>query len=992
MKYKSLMIAVLIAGILNGCSNFDFLSFVTSDHQDAATQTNSGHHTGTTAGGTSGDIDTANHDDEETTPEHPRIYADYNASQDIARLYGKATQGTGSGYQYYEPASNAIDGDETTYNHTSGLDKNNWLQIALPKGTRIARIVITSRKGHNDRIAGAKVYLSNTSYSGKLDGELVATLKGTSDPQEIVIDPQKQKEYLLIKAVAGKPLHLTSVNIFGTLLENPAIIDYKKHVLINYDTPVGKQITAVEAKDMQGDTLRYTLNEGVPFRIDSNGNIFVAGTLKADMLYRLTVTVSDGKSAASAQIDVQTTAADALKHALETGDASGVTKAILMEAFDKEITQHHAGDADYATIKKAVDALYNDTIRVNFSACSSDYKGIGRVPKDGKCISNNAFIDAMPMIHKKLAALDKTKTAFKDIDDTTLKLLILLGDKYRQEISFDGNPSERGNKMFFHSTFADYTVYCFRDYNPAQPDMGNYSRSRFPGVARIDKRITRTSRPPFRSTGLYAFPGETFSVTRTDTNSATYTSVFIATLRPDATNMFHKYRRPRFLKSVNYPIAPGETLRITSPYGGPIEIGFRRGSATQVAFSFKHVGEHPYWRSSADDAKFQKALDANRFDWAELSTPGFEVHSKIEKMKESIKAWAEQNADTPKTDKYSAATASNLANATIHFTSNYPFGLAGFKSSSIDPIDEIDRFAEENGLTMRTIDFVKHMNADQAACGYGCSGNPYDAFWAFSPTAHGDIHEIGHSLQSGTFLLQIDDFKWGVHAATNPYAFYTKSRYHMETGGDPNCQGFPFKNAFKQLNDAAASGNIKQYMHDHYWVGSGYGEQFLMMLQSMMSVQQMGKDGTITGDHRIEFGWHLLGRVHVLLREFKASLINDTAWADKKDALGFGNYTRAEAKRLSNNDIMIILYSKAAYADFRDYWDMWGVPYSTKASNQVASFGYPKVPRRFFLSTPNARGMSKGFCTEDSFTPDGAANPLEKEFLPVDGKTKWPEE
>lgn len=43
------------------------------------------------------------------------------------------------------------------------------------------------------------------------------------------------------------------------------------------------------------------------------------------------------------------------------------------------------------------------------------------------------------------------------------------------------------------------------------------------------------------------------------------------------------------------------------------------------------------------------------------------------------------------------------------------------------------------------------MNADQATCGYGCSGNPYDAYWAFSPLGHGDLHELGHGLEKGRF-------------------------------------------------------------------------------------------------------------------------------------------------------------------------------------------------------------------------------------------------
>ncbi len=994
MRYRNIVLPLLLIALLNGCGEMT----ERTPHEISQTQepiydtntTNTPHDT---------NLSESRHDttDTEEPPKEDRgeadpvvqtqqdrlLYATYHPDQDIAMLYGEATQGSQSDYQYYQPASYAIDGKATTYNHTSGNDKENWLQIALPSGTKIHKVVVTSRQGFSKRLEGAKVYLSNTPYSGNLDGEMVQRLQATTQPQTLLFDPPKVYQYLLIKAEAGHPLHLSSVNLYGTLVENPSIQPHSQRYLIAYTTPKGKEITTIQAKDLQHDTLHYTLNVGVPFRIDDQGHLFVSGRLQPDSVYHLTVGVSDGKSRSTTQFEVVTTAVDALTHALQTGDTSGVTKAILMEAFDKAIIQHYADNPTYMMIKEGIDNFYNGKVGVTFSECSTTYKHLKSLPNDGTCISDNDFVTALPLIHERLVAIEKKKLPFKAIEDEPLQLLVLLGDKYRQEVSFDGDPQERGEQPFLRSIFADYTVYSYRHYNPVQPDMGNYSRSHFPQVTRIDKTIHRKSRPPFRSTGLYAFPGETFSVTRTDTHKETAVTVFVGTLRPDATHIFNKYRRPRYTHGVRYPIAPGETLKITSCYGGPIELGFVRGVSQEVVLSFSHVGEHPYWQSAADDAKFQAALDANSFDWAELSTPGFEVHAKREKMQESIANWAKRNENSPKTDRYSVPTASNLANATIHFTSNYPFGLAGYHGKSIDPIEEVDRFAQNNGLSIREIDFVKHMNSDQAACGYGCSGNPYDAFWAFAPTGHGDIHEIGHSLQAGKFLLTIDDIKWGVHAATNPYAYYTKSKYYMETGAEPSCQGMLFGKAYKALNQAVASADRHRYMYEHYWKESGYAEQFMVALQSMMSIQQMGKEGTIAGEARIRFGWHLLTRVHVLLREFERVRTNEADWEHTKDALGFSSYTREEAKQLSNNDIMIILYSKAGYADFRAYWDMWGLPYSAKAASQIASFGYPSVPQRFFFSTAD------GYCKVDSYSQTDAVNPLDKLFAPVDGNITW---
>lgn len=45
---------------------------------------------------------------------------------------------------------------------------------------------------------------------------------------------------------------------------------------------------------------------------------------------------------------------------------------------------------------------------------------------------------------------------------------------------------------------------------------------------------------------------------------------------------------------------------------------------------------------------------------------------------------------------------------------------------------------------------MQHFNADQATCGYGCSGNPYDAWWSFSVIGWGDNHEMGESINNSS--------------------------------------------------------------------------------------------------------------------------------------------------------------------------------------------------------------------------------------------------
>ena len=83
---------------------------------------------------------------------------------------------------------------------------------------------------------------------------------------------------------------------------------------------------------------------------------------------------------------------------------------------------------------------------------------------------------------------------------------------------------------------------------------------------------------------------------------------------------------------------------------------------------------------------------------------------------------------------------------------------------------------------------------------------------------------------------------------------------------------------------------------------------------------------------------------------------------------------------MRKNDWMLISLSHAVSLDFRDYLDMMGIEYSDKAADQVAGFGYPDVPREFFVSTSN------GYCKTDAY-----GSFLDKDTLDIDGLSVWPE-
>jgi len=565
------------------------------------------------------------------------------------------------------------------------------------------------------------------------------------------------------------------------------------------------------------------------------------------------------------------------------------------------------------------------------------------------------FFDGMKRVKTILEELDSKKKNLFDMQIYTLeeyklyKLLALLGDKIRQSVSFPMDKVLSDQQAYFRSLYADASIYSYRLINPSQPDMGNFSRSDFSHIITTTIQRNLTSKKPFRSAGLYLLPGETVKISRTDKKSEVKTKIFINSIRSGATHIYQAngYNRPKYLQSKPVSIENNESIFLTHPYGGMLQIEFDTNDKN-VSFTFEHVAQHPvwaYWMSNEEKSQFESALAEEAFEWAEVITPNFELHSKVNKMQNSI-------AD----DKWNGEL-DTFIDAINRYTSNYPNSLAGYKGPGIAEISEVQSFAQEHNLTLYNSDFVKHMNADQASCGYGCSGNPYDAYWAFDPVGHGDIHEIGHGLEKRLFRFE----GWNYHASTNPYSYYTKSIFnqdHEESSVTTECQNLPFKTLFTALKESLEEENRTAYLQENLWKDSGWSEQVLFEIEAMMLTQYMKK---------LDNGWHLLTLLHLLERD-RERIKRD--WENQKATIGFDSYTLDEFKNISNNDWLIVSYSFAAKLDFRPFFDMYGMLYSQKASDQVATFGFEVAEEHFFVSTP------AGYCTKDTY-----GEYLDKEIL-----------
>jgi len=548
-------------------------------------------------------------------------------------------------------------------------------------------------------------------------------------------------------------------------------------------------------------------------------------------------------------------------------------------------------------------------------------------------LMDEQFYQAAAMIKAQIDSLDKNKQRLFSSDEFKYqKLQILLADKYRQDVVFPMNRADTNANVFLRSLFSDHVLFNNREINAAQADLGNFSRSDFSHITPVTQQVSLITRGAFQAAGAYMLPGKTVTITRNDSLDVN-TSIFINTLRSGSTHEFllkDGYSRPKFIKSQSYSIEPGETLALTSAHGGLLQVGFdsktnveAQDPNAQVNFTFANVGLHPVWRSDEDNAAFTAQVNANQYDWAEFITANFQVHSTTDKMLKTI-------ADPTWSDL------SLLATTTQKYTHGYEKALGGFEGPNIEVLAEVVSFANSKGLALAYKDQIHHFNADRATCGSGCSGNPYDANWQFNPLGHGDLHEIGHTQESGRFRFS----GWDSHSTTNYYSYFTKFMNYQETGVLPVCQKLNFETMFNHLKDSKQQG-VDSYQYMQNLALNSWSNGAMIMIQAMMAAQN---------ETPLTTGWHLIARLHVLDRHFTAAVKKEASWLATRDVLGFSQYSHAEAKSIGKNEWLAIAMSTAVERDVTDFTTMWGLAVNDKAKAQIAATQTTMLPMNFYAS------------------------------------------
>ncbi len=709
--------------------------------------------------------------------------------------------------------------------------------------------------------------------------------------------------------------------------------------------------------DPEGDALTFSASN-LPTWISfdtATGRFYGTPTSTDEGIYsNVDFTVSDGTNTVTVDYTF-ITAPDALEEAILTGDHRFVTdEAVyvnaLYDAIDADAADGSLGTNEEA-VKTLVQNLENDTF--TFDLISACYN-IGRGSDCTDTTYQNEFGKTAAWLKSVFDTYDTQKyDLFAHADAPRYqKLVVLLADHIRSTISLPvsiGDPHD-----FLRALFADHIVHVYRDINPAQPDMGNFSRSDFSGVTPTTSTVDIVSRKPFRAAGVYALPGQTVEVTRNDASPVTV-KVAVNTVRDLAVRLFAipdrlgtlGYNRPKFVTSPWIEIAPGETIRFTSPYGGPLELAFDTDDQP-VTLTFGHIGHQPFWSGPQDTDSFLAALAADQYDWAEFVTPDFEIHTRTSYMQNTlIKPWVGGDPDL-------------LYDDIVNMYMYYPRELAGYQGDGIGVLAEVQSFATANGLDIKQYDYVQHMNADQAACSTACGGNPIDIDGSFDPySVTTDMHELGHSLEPARRFTG-----WGLHTTTDLYANYAEYRTQGTSGlaSVVGCYDRDYQGLFDIVQASRSDADPGATMRADISANDAHG---LMVFQQLMAMAQ--NEGTLVD------GWDLLPEWQIIERDYFEAIGSDTLWTARAAGMGFGGMSRTDAAALSQDDLLLIILSKVENRNLSSWLELWGVQLSDAAKQFVASQGYPDAPLVYYALT-NTQSC-------DTFTATS---------VPIDGVSPWP--
>ena len=627
----------------------------------------------------------------------------------------------------------------------------------------------------------------------------------------------------------------------------------------------------------------------------------------------------------------------------------------------------------------------------------------------------SAFGDGADVYRNALTLLDQNNiNVLKQADKYPLLAAgVLLADKYRQQIDYPVSAVSEP-ALFQKGMFADWVVNYARNDNVAQPDLGEYAvkakevvkgqmASFNPGPSLTDSKTFTIPYPQqWTASGWYAPAGKPVTITSTADSArvviqlgAGYTGVYQSAgnktlVAPSEVSMKDTTR---------LVLAPGKSITFSTPYGGPVYVRFTDVTLTHASLSAEGVSVYSALLDFNDNDAintFDGRVANSEIPYVDIKSTGLELH--MLKFRFTDALGSNDNPDI-------TTTAQLVAALKDYYT--WVYTLGGFKIQGKSLLQSLpaDDLAICSGLfgaadctdeNLHTRTLIQHVLYDQRSrCigGSGCSGNPFDTSWAVAPYGWGENHELGHNLQINPLnVAYVDDDKkeiwtnYGSRAgevSNNIFPYHTLWQHSWSDGktapiktghGNPlevysvamselrdlkNDQGQPvIYNAQCQpytVDGVTATRYTGPWQSNAYAVYNTFREAFYFQMPLQLDKQVM------RGGETLQNGFNIYTLLYQHARIFGKYAANETSWNAQRDSLGFSlfpwsgeaTYGGKNVQAIPGNDFMLVSLSYITNADWRPYFDMFGLHYTTLASQQVEANAFSRVIKQEVLTNKN---------------------------------------
>jgi hypothetical protein len=608
------------------------------------------------------------------------------------------------------------------------------------------------------------------------------------------------------------------------------------------------------------------------------------------------------------------------------------------------------------------------------------YFEVGRVKCQNVTVHQDEVLTPLQRLRSSLAAFESQGLSlFAQPTGYQLeKSMVLLGDTLRAQVAsypIAGPSTDAGVLAFSSSLAADYLNYNVRGFTRRAASLGTFADVNRDVSAPVQTRsgsvqANGNSNNTVSLTGFYALAGRPLTITRTDSSGVT-AYVRVNMIR-DSTRIYNpgagpeagEYWRPSNIESQQIRLNSGVPLTITSPYGGLVVVETEKSTAVDktVAFTVSNVAAHavidPSTASADDLAGFSDALTNNLTSWAGFNSKYLVVMSTTEKLKQSVGGYADWSTFFSVTNRYMLKDA---------------FELAGFTSGDgfLQRWPQVATVCVGKGWNCNwsVEDYVRRtvFVADQALCGSMCSGFPIDSWSAFNPMGWGESHELGHNNQPALLRIVASDGAGRAGETSNnifplhKFLLWNNDKSRAELVRDGLSASTPEPSVFTQMKTAASTSDPQLSVYNWLWSGGNVYDMAGQRLDFYRQLPEVARyyNPTRFGQHSsdggaVDAGWSIYPMLYIAARNFEAAKGSDALWNGFRSQFGFGSYgaTRADLtdslNTLLSNDFMLIESSFLIERDMRPYFDMWGIYYSSAASDSVAAMGYAAAGKIFF--------------------------------------------